>query len=285
LFIISSSAGILINDEFCGGHTVEYNYVYDCVKETRDHGPFNSWGRERFWSEIFNHPEYVPQGGYYLLFLMNLIHTIWKINELMWSIPSRNNQWMVFVLVLVCACACEFVGVPTQSPAGPVWHDVIWPVTIRNNFFFYYAVYDPWGAPDAIDMVSVIYIWHNIIYIINSTSLLSFSMLYLLVWSFSLILYNIYPRSYYGKDDGSSMMWAYENVCIGSSVKVGSSGAQTFDNRLIVYCYPPPLSLFLFLSLFFTLAFTPSRSSITKNAFRIIENLYFFIDRRLSSCV
>lgn len=123
-------AGILINDEFCGGHTVEYNYVYDCVKETRDHGPFNSWGRERFWSEIFNHPEYVPQGG-----------------------------------------------VPTQSPAGPVWHDVIWPVTVRNNFFFYYAVYDPWGAPDAIDM-----------------------------------------------DDGSSMMWAYENVCIGSSVKVGSSG-------------------------------------------------------------
>jgi hypothetical protein len=56
-------AGILINDEFCGGHTIEYNYVYDCVKETRDHGPFNSWGRERFWSEIFNHPEYVPQGG------------------------------------------------------------------------------------------------------------------------------------------------------------------------------------------------------------------------------
>jgi hypothetical protein len=30
-----------------GGHIVEYNWVYDCVKETSDHGAFNAWGRDR----------------------------------------------------------------------------------------------------------------------------------------------------------------------------------------------------------------------------------------------
>jgi hypothetical protein len=42
-------AGICINDGFVGGHIVEYNRVYNTVRETSDHGPFNSWGREMFW--------------------------------------------------------------------------------------------------------------------------------------------------------------------------------------------------------------------------------------------
>ena len=35
-------AAVLINDGFCGGHTVEYNRAYDCCLETSDHGPFNT---------------------------------------------------------------------------------------------------------------------------------------------------------------------------------------------------------------------------------------------------
>lgn len=42
-------AGICFNDGFGGGHLVEYNKVYNVVRETSDHGPFNSWGRERYW--------------------------------------------------------------------------------------------------------------------------------------------------------------------------------------------------------------------------------------------
>jgi len=42
-------AGINICDGCWGGHTIEYCDVFDTVKETGDHGSFNSWGRDRFW--------------------------------------------------------------------------------------------------------------------------------------------------------------------------------------------------------------------------------------------
>jgi hypothetical protein len=32
-----------------GGHVIEFCDVFDTVKETGDHGSFNSWGRDRFW--------------------------------------------------------------------------------------------------------------------------------------------------------------------------------------------------------------------------------------------
>ena len=38
-----------INDGTWGGHIIEYNDIHDTVRETGDHGPFNSWGRDRFW--------------------------------------------------------------------------------------------------------------------------------------------------------------------------------------------------------------------------------------------
>ena len=42
-------AGICINDGTWGGHVIEFNDVFDTVKESGDHGPFNSWGRDRHW--------------------------------------------------------------------------------------------------------------------------------------------------------------------------------------------------------------------------------------------
>ncbi len=48
-------AGICFNDGWHGGHIVENNDVYNTVRETGDHGPFNSWGRERFWCEKQSH--------------------------------------------------------------------------------------------------------------------------------------------------------------------------------------------------------------------------------------
>jgi len=42
-------AGINICDGAFGGHLIELNDVFDTVKETGDHGSFNSWGRDRFW--------------------------------------------------------------------------------------------------------------------------------------------------------------------------------------------------------------------------------------------
>ena len=43
-------AGINIGDGCFGGHLISFNDVFDTVLETSDHGAFNSWGRDRFWS-------------------------------------------------------------------------------------------------------------------------------------------------------------------------------------------------------------------------------------------
>ena len=46
-------SGINVSEGTWGGHVIEFNDVFDTVKETGDHGCFNSWGRDRFW-----HPDY-----------------------------------------------------------------------------------------------------------------------------------------------------------------------------------------------------------------------------------
>ncbi len=42
-------AGINIGDGSWGGHRITHNDVFDTVRESGDHGAFNSWGRDRFW--------------------------------------------------------------------------------------------------------------------------------------------------------------------------------------------------------------------------------------------
>ncbi|SFK13713.1 right-handed parallel beta-helix repeat-containing protein [Caulobacter sp. UNC279MFTsu5.1] len=42
-------AGINIGDGAWGGHLIADNDVFDTVRETGDHGAFNSWGRDRYW--------------------------------------------------------------------------------------------------------------------------------------------------------------------------------------------------------------------------------------------
>lgn len=48
-------SGINVCDGCFGGHLFEDNDIFDAVRETGDHGPFNSWGRDRYWSlKTFN---------------------------------------------------------------------------------------------------------------------------------------------------------------------------------------------------------------------------------------
>jgi hypothetical protein len=42
-------AGINIGDGCWGGNIIEFCDIFDTVKETGDHGSFNSWGRDRYW--------------------------------------------------------------------------------------------------------------------------------------------------------------------------------------------------------------------------------------------
>ena len=48
-------AGICIGDGSWGGHLIEFNHVHNVIRETWDHGPFNSWGREAFWCLTHSH--------------------------------------------------------------------------------------------------------------------------------------------------------------------------------------------------------------------------------------
>lgn len=43
-------AGINISEGTFGGHIIEYCDVFNTVLETGDHGSFNSWGRDRYWT-------------------------------------------------------------------------------------------------------------------------------------------------------------------------------------------------------------------------------------------
>ncbi len=42
-------AGINFSEGTFGGHLIDFCDVFDTVRETGDHGSFNSWGRDRFW--------------------------------------------------------------------------------------------------------------------------------------------------------------------------------------------------------------------------------------------
>src|SRR6266446_1095407 len=57
-------AGINIGDGCWGGHHIDHCDVFDTVKETGDHGSFNSWGRDRWWGVKGLDLDTVLQGPY-----------------------------------------------------------------------------------------------------------------------------------------------------------------------------------------------------------------------------
>ena len=87
-------AGILMNDGLVGGHDIAYNSIWNSVRDTSDHGPFNSWGRERYWDLAWSHG---PGGNGDLV---------------------DQNRWEVF---------------PSIHAAGDVAVDITEPVLLRSN--------------------------------------------------------------------------------------------------------------------------------------------------------
>ena len=75
-------AGINICDGAFGGHLIEFCDVFDTVKETGDHGSFNSWGRDRFW-----HPN---RGQTAQWFKARPDMPKWDCRK---TIVLRNNRW------------------------------------------------------------------------------------------------------------------------------------------------------------------------------------------------
>ena len=58
-------AGINISEGTFGGHVIEHCDIFNTVLETGDHGSFNSWGRDRYWTpdvatfsqKVIEHPD------------------------------------------------------------------------------------------------------------------------------------------------------------------------------------------------------------------------------------
>jgi hypothetical protein len=75
-------AGININEGTFGGHIIENCDVFNTVLETGDHGSFNSWGRDRFWTPDINEtiPEVEKDPGLPLL-------------DMLESNILRNSRW------------------------------------------------------------------------------------------------------------------------------------------------------------------------------------------------
>ena len=75
-------AGINIGDGAWGGHTIEYNDVFQTVLETGDHGAFNSWGRDRFW-----HPDRAVMDS------LVKVHPEWILLDAVETTVIRNNRF------------------------------------------------------------------------------------------------------------------------------------------------------------------------------------------------
>lgn len=75
-------AGINISEGTWGGHIIEFNDVFDTVKETGDHGSFNSWGRDRFWSPDYGYMERTNADD------PNM--PLWDVIK---PVIIRNNRW------------------------------------------------------------------------------------------------------------------------------------------------------------------------------------------------
>ena len=76
-------AGINISEGKWGGHVLEYNDVFLTVQETHDHGAFNSWGRDRYYTKSRGEAgNRVAKHGYDLVKLDMLDKNV-----------IRNNRW------------------------------------------------------------------------------------------------------------------------------------------------------------------------------------------------
>eukprot|EP00935_MAST-01C_sp_MAST-1C-sp1_P002386 g2386.t1 len=104
----SPSSGLKVNDNFVGGHQLNYNHIYDVCRETTDMGAVNLHNRDRFYvpfdSPVWNRPQDKQTGGW-------------------------NSHF------------------PRPVPRGPLEVDTIHWITMKGNLFETEARQGPVGKP------------------------------------------------------------------------------------------------------------------------------------------
>ena len=85
VFFNGPRAGVNFNDGFGGGNLLENNLMFNMVRETGDHGPFNSWDRQPYLTDVDQGPEspsLTPAENYITNnFLINNYHSTWPIDH------------------------------------------------------------------------------------------------------------------------------------------------------------------------------------------------------------
>lgn len=85
VFFNGPRAGINFNDGFGGKNLVRYNLGFNMVRETGDHGPFNSWDRQPYLTNVnteLSQPSLQPnQSSLTRNFLINNYHSTWPIDH------------------------------------------------------------------------------------------------------------------------------------------------------------------------------------------------------------
>ncbi len=84
VFFNGPRAGINFNDGFGGGNLLENNLIFNMVRETGDHGTFNSWDRQPYLTEVQDGrtPSLIPATSNITRnFLINNYHSTWPIDH------------------------------------------------------------------------------------------------------------------------------------------------------------------------------------------------------------
>ena len=84
VFFNGPRAGINFNDGFGGGNLIKNNLLFNMVRETSDHGPFNSWDRQPYLSRVKDGetPSLTPAVSVITRnFLINNYHSVWPIDH------------------------------------------------------------------------------------------------------------------------------------------------------------------------------------------------------------
>ena len=84
VFFNGPRAGINFNDGFGGGNIVSRNLLFNFVRETMDHGPFNSWDRQPYLTKVRDGvtPSLVPKENYMTYnFLICNYQSTWPIDH------------------------------------------------------------------------------------------------------------------------------------------------------------------------------------------------------------
>ena len=84
IFFNGPRAGINFNDGFGGGNLIKNNLIFNMVRETSDHGPFNSWDRQPYLTRVKDGqtPSLDPAvSNITRNFLINNYHSTWPIDH------------------------------------------------------------------------------------------------------------------------------------------------------------------------------------------------------------